>query len=200
MCGHALKQVESFGMQQSFRRIVTGHDDQGRSIITSDAPPERVQRVGGEIGPIFYEVWNTRETPARIDHRSGEPTERSLALAPPRNGTRIRVLDIPPDSEELKHMGAEASREHFASIGAASAVAHRADEPAPHPFMHRTETIDYGIVLEGELVLILDRGETTVRAGDIVVQRGTNHAWANRSGKNCRIAFVLIDGAFVDGL
>jgi hypothetical protein len=200
ICDRGLKRVESFGMQKSFRRIVTGHDDSGRSVITSDAPPERVQRVGGEIGPMFYEVWNTRETPARIDPQSGEPRESSLVLATPRNGTRIRVLDIPPDSEELRHLDAEAARKHFASIGAAEAAAHRPGEPAPHPFMHRTETIDYGIVLEGELVLILDRGETTVRAGDIVVQRGTNHAWANRSGKNCRIAFVLIDGTFVDGL
>jgi hypothetical protein len=187
-------------MQTSFRRIVTGHDDEGRSIITSDAPPERVQQVGGDIGPMFFEVWNTRETPARIDRRSGEPNEEALVLAPPRNGTRIRVLDIPPDSKELEQLDAAAAREHFASIGAAEAVAHRPGQHAPHPFMHRTETVDYGIVLDGELVLIMDRGETTVRAGDIVIQRGTNHAWANRSGKNCRIAFVLIDGSFVDGL
>jgi uncharacterized cupin superfamily protein len=66
--------------------------------------------------------------------------------------------------------------------------------------MHRTESIDYGIVLEGEITLIVDEGETTVRAGDSVVQRGTNHGWANRSGRNCRIAFILIDGVFADGL
>ncbi len=66
--------------------------------------------------------------------------------------------------------------------------------------MHRTETIDYGIVLEGELTLVLDRGETTVRAGDIVVQQGTNHAWANRSGQRCRVAFVLVDARFGDCL
>ena len=66
--------------------------------------------------------------------------------------------------------------------------------------MHKTETIDYGIVLEGELVLIMDVGETTVRAGDIVIQRGTNHGWANRSDKPCRIAFILIDGKFSDEL
>ena len=62
--------------------------------------------------------------------------------------------------------------------------------------MHRTETIDYGIVLEGEIVLIMDEGETVVRAGDVVIQRGTNHGWANRSDQICRIAFILIDGAF----
>jgi uncharacterized cupin superfamily protein len=66
--------------------------------------------------------------------------------------------------------------------------------------MHRTESVDYGIVLEGEITLIVDKGETVVRAGDIVIQRGTNHAWANRSGKNCRIAFILIDGQFAGGL
>ena len=69
-----------------------------------------------------------------------------------------------------------------------------------HALMHRTETIDYGIVLEGEITLILDVGEAVVRAGDIVIQRGTNHGWANRSGKNCRIAFILIDGKYEDGL
>lgn len=95
-------------------------------------------------------------------------------------------------------MDEAAAREHFSTLGEVNASTFKAG--APHPFMHRTETIDYGIVLEGELVLILDRGETTVRAGDIVVQRGTNHAWANRSEKMCRIAFILIDGQFVDGL
>jgi mannose-6-phosphate isomerase-like protein (cupin superfamily) len=118
----------------------------------------------------------------------------------PKNGTRIRVLDIPPDTDEMKSMDPATARAHFASIGAAEASTHKVDSSAPHPFMHRTETVDYGIVLEGELVLILDQGETTVRAGDIVIQRGTNHAWANRSEKNCRIAFILIDGEFTEGL
>jgi quercetin dioxygenase-like cupin family protein len=66
--------------------------------------------------------------------------------------------------------------------------------------MHRTQSIDYGIVPDGEITLILDQGETTVRTGDIVIQRGTNHGWANRSGRNCRIAFIPIDGEFTDGL
>lgn len=187
-------------MSNSFRRVVTGHDAHGNSIIVSDAAPERVQRVGGDTGPVFFEVWNTRETPARIDRHSGEPPEQGLVLAPPGNGTRIRVLDIPPDSEDMKTIDPATARAHFASIGAAGASTHKAGASASHPFMHRTETIDYGIVLEGELVLIVDKGETTVRAGDIVIQRGTNHAWANRSTKNCRIAFILIDGEFAEGL
>jgi quercetin dioxygenase-like cupin family protein len=185
-------------MADSFRRIVTGHDASGRAIIQSDAPPPRVKKLGA-TGPMFYEVWNTTGTPAPIDRSSGEPPEKELTLAPPPHGTRIRVLDSPPETEEMRNISPEQAREHFAQIGAAGASRHGSGA-ARHPFMHRTETVDYGIVLEGEIVLIVDEGETLVKVGDIVIQRGTNHGWANRSGKNCRIAFILIDGQFTDGL
>jgi hypothetical protein len=181
--------------ESPFRRIVTGHDAHGRAVIQEDAPPPRVQQVGGPRGPVFYEVWNTRETPARIDAASGEPAEDGISLAPPPNGTRIRVLDIPPEDENFHDISAEEARAHFAEVGAADGSSH-SDAGSPHAFMHRTETIDYGIVLEGELTLIVDEGETVARTGDIVIQRGTNHGWANRSNKNCRIAFILIDGVF----
>jgi uncharacterized cupin superfamily protein len=186
-------------MKAPFRRIVTGHDAQGRAVILEDCPPPRVSRVGGELGPMFYEVWNTREMPARIDRASGEPQESGIQLAPPKNGTRIRVLDIPPEDDRLKSLSPEEARAHFAEIGAGDASSHTS-AGSRHAFMHRTETIDYGIVLEGEVTLIMDEGETVVRAGDIVIQRGTNHGWSNRSGKNCRIAFILIDGKFDDEL
>ena len=185
-------------MQAPFRRIVTGHDAQGRAIIQEDGPPPRVQRVGSDIGPMFYEVWNTRETPVLIDRASGEPAEEGLQLSPPKNGTRIRVLDIPPEDDRMNDLTPEQASAIFAEIGAGEASSHGSD--SRHALMHKTETVDYGIVLEGELVLIVDEGETVVRAGDIVVQRGTNHGWANRSDKNCRIAFILIDGQFTDGL
>jgi len=177
------------------RRIVTGHDKDGTAVIQEDSAVPRVQRIGGDIGPMFHEVWNTRATPAPIDAGSGEPPEEGIVLAPPKNGTRIRVLDIPPEGDGIRNMTAEEAEAHFAEIGAGSA-SNAAREGAKHALMHRTETIDYGIVLEGELVLIMDEGETTVRAGDIVIQRGTNHGWANRSNENCRICFVLIDGEF----
>jgi mannose-6-phosphate isomerase-like protein (cupin superfamily) len=185
-------------MSKPFRRVVTGHDAAGRAIIQSDAPPTRVQVVGRD-GPTFYEVWNTRATPAPIDRASGEPAEERLTLAPPKRGTRIRVLDIPPETAATAEIDPATARAHFAEIGAAEASTH-VGAGSRHPFMHRTESVDYGIVLEGEITLIVDAGETTVRAGDIVVQRGTNHGWANRSGQNCRIAFILIDGEFIDGL
>lgn len=184
---------------KTVRRVVTGHDAQGRAIIQEDGAVPRVQRIGGDIGPMFHEVWNTTATPAPIDAASGEPPEQGIVLAPPANGTRIRVLDIPPEGQGIREMTAEEAEAHFAEIGA-GAASNAAKPGARHALMHRTETIDYGIVLEGELVLIMDEGETTVRAGDIVIQRGTNHGWANRSDANCRIAFVLIDGAFAENL
>lgn len=183
---------------RDFRRIVTGHDHDGHAVIVTDAPPTRVQQVGGPGGPTFFEVWNTRETPVAIDRQSGEPAESGLILAPPQGGTRVRVIDFPPEGEAIRKLTAADAAAKFVEIGGGEAV--RSGAGAPHPLMHRTPTLDYGIVLEGELTLVLDRGESTVRAGDIVIQRGTNHAWANRSGENCRVAFVLIDGQFVDGL
>ncbi len=181
------------------RRIVTGHDARGTAVIQEDGPPSRIQRIGSAQGPLFYEVWNTRETPARIDRSSGEPPEDGIRLAPPKGGTRIRVLDIAPDDASLASLTPEQARAHFAEVGAGNASSH-AGAGTRHAFMHRTETIDYGIMLHGELTLIMDEGETVIRAGDIVIQRGTNHGWANRSGKPCRIAFVLIDGVYEDGL
>ena len=185
--------------ETSVRRIVTGHDAQGRAVIQEDGPAPRVQRIGGATGPLFHEIWNTRSAPAPIDAASGEPEEDGITLAPPKNGTRIRVLDIPPDDPSLDSLTPEEARAHFAEIGAGDASSYEG-AGSRHARMHRTETIDYGIVLEGEIVLIMDEGETTVRAGDIVIQRGTNHGWANRSGKPCRIAFVLIDGRYEEGL
>ena len=183
-------------MSKAVRRVVTGHDPEGRSIVRQDGPPARGVTLGGESGTTFHEIWNTRATPAPIDRASGEPAEAGISLLPPSGGTRIRILDIPPDDGTVAALPREAVRALFEAIGAGHALV----EDPPHPLMHRTETIDYGIVLDGELTLILDSGETVVRAGDVIVQRGTSHAWANRSNANARIAFVLIDGRFEDGL
>jgi mannose-6-phosphate isomerase-like protein (cupin superfamily) len=182
--------------QTIFRRIVTGHDAEGRAIIVSDAPPVHMRLVGGPGGPTFYEVWHTLETPALIHPQPDEADEEHLVLPPPANGTRIRVIDFPPEGEQIRRLtGADAAAK-FKAMG--DEKASTSTEGAPHPLMHKTETIDYGIVLEGEITLVLDQSETTIKAGDIVIQSGTNHAWANRSGKTCRIAFVLIDGQFTN--
>ena len=170
------------------RRVVTGHDAKGRAIIQSDGPPTRVYDQLGQAGLVFHELWNTPETPARIDRAGGEPGEEKLALVPPRNGTRIRILDVPPDDPAVELEAV------FEKVGASEN--YLGAQSGRHASFHRTETVDYGIMLEGELVLVMDVGETVVRAGDVVIQRGTNHGWANRTDKPARIAFILIDGKF----
>jgi mannose-6-phosphate isomerase-like protein (cupin superfamily) len=172
------------------RRIVTGHDASNTAIIVADGPTSRIFDNLGEAGLVFQEIWNTTETPAVIDRDRREADEPALVLAPPRNGVRIRVLDIPPEAEDADMAAV------FENVGAADA---RVDSDR-HRSFHRTETIDFGIVLSGEIVLMMDEGETTVRQGDIVIQRGTNHGWVNRTNQPCRIAFILIDGQYADGL
>ena len=121
------------------RRVVTGHDASRRAIIQEDGIVPRIQKIGGDTGPMFYEVWNTRATPAPIDPASGEPPEEGIILAPPKNGTRIRVLDIPPDDPSFAEMTPEEARAHFAEIGAADASSFEGQE-SRHAHMHRPET------------------------------------------------------------
>ena len=124
-----------------------------------------------------------------------DPTLAELMLPPPQNGTRIRFVDIPPDTAELLAQDRSEMLNAFTQIGDAAASTVRAD--SPHPLMHRTQSVDYGVVIEGELTLVLDSGaEVLLRPGSVVVQRGTNHAWANRSSRPCRMLFVLVDGTY----
>lgn len=181
-----------------FRRVVTGHDDSGKAIIVSDAAPAQAHLIGGPGGPTFFEVWSTGETPARIDRRSADPVDAGLVLAPPKGGTRIRVIEFPPEGAAIRNLTEDEAAQKFGEMGGRDAA--RGKAGAPHPLMHRTQTVDYAIILEGELTLVVDEGETPLHPGDIVIQRGTNHAWANRSDRNCRVAFILIDGQFVEGL
>ena len=179
------------------RRIVTGHDAAGKAIILEDCAAPRVTEMGG---PVFHEVWTTSTMPAVIDRSSGEPHEDRLSLLPPTNGTRIRVIDAPPESESDEQLTADQAQMMFEMINAPNVKTHYAGSDAPHPLMHRTETLDYAIILEGEMTLILDDSETVVRAGDIVIQRGTNHGWANRGKQKCRAIFVMVDGKFDEDL
>jgi mannose-6-phosphate isomerase-like protein (cupin superfamily) len=172
-------------------RVVTGHDAQGRSIISSDGPLPTVVEVAAIPGTLFHEVWSTSATPARVDN-GPDPSLGALVLSPPERGTRMRFVDIPPDTEEFLASANSKMHEAFSQIGEASASTVQTD--SPHPLMHRTESVDYGIVIEGEMTLVLDRGEVALKPGSVVVQRGTNHAWANRSGKPCRMLFILVDG------
>lgn len=174
-------------------RVVTGHDKDGCAIISHEGVPPSVIELMAVPGTIFHEIWNTPVTPAPVDN-GADPTVGPLILSPPDGGTRIRVVDMPPDTEILLKNGAAEMRQAFSQLGevAASTVSNH----SPHPLMHRTESVDYGIVLEGEIVLVLDKSETTLPQGSIVVQRGINHAWANRSGRMARMVFILVSGQY----
>jgi hypothetical protein len=170
------------------RRIVTGTNSAGRSCIVEDGVSPAMQLMPGREGYRNHNLWRTLDSPAPVD-ASDSVLEHQGVLPPPR-GTVIRVIDIPPESADP----AEAKRATTAVFASMFPDAHHDAEHARHPGMHMTDTIDYAILLQGQLVAILEDGETLMRAGDILIQRGTQHAWANRSQEIARIAFILIDG------
>jgi mannose-6-phosphate isomerase-like protein (cupin superfamily) len=172
----------------SVRRVVTGHDALGRAVIVSDGPARSVP-VAAVPGTVFHEIWSTNGSPASLDD-GPDPALAEFALNPPPRGSRIRVVDIPPDAVQAA-LSPEQAAAVFDEVGAPAAGSAAPD--APHPLMHRTETVDYGIVLEGEVWLVVDEGEVRLGPGDVVVQRGTNHAWSNRTDSVARMAFVLLD-------
>lgn len=173
-------------------RVVTGHAADGKAIVASNGPLPAVVELAAIPGMIFHEVWETHGMPAPVDN-AGDPTTGPTMHGPPRNGTRIRFVDLPPDANFLDD-AAPRMKALFEEVNNVEGLTTKPD--SPHPMMHRTEAVDYGIVIEGELTLVLDDEEVPLKAGSVVVQRGTNHAWANRSGKVCRMLFIQIDGQY----
>lgn len=174
-------------------RTVTGHDAEGKAVVISHGPLPHVAEIAAIPGTVFHEVWCTQGSPVTVDN-GADPSLSALQLKPPAHGTRMRFVDIPPDTEDFLQQGAARMHDAFSQIGDTAASTVKAH--SPHPLMHRTESVDYGIVIEGEMTLVLDDSEVPLRAGSVVIQRGTNHAWANRSGRPCRMLFILIDGAY----
>jgi len=170
-------------MTKPVRRVVTGHRVDGRSSVLIDAPAPNVrQRAAGNGSTL---LWVTDETPAALSE--SDRAARDIGVPPPTRGSIFRVAEFPPgvggevrDNETVLRdfgIGPDVARGH----------------PPRHPAIHRTRSLDYIVVLEGEIVLLLDDGEVTLKAGDVVVQQGTNHAWINRGAATCRLAMVFID-------
>ena len=170
-------------MSHATRRVVTGHDDNGKAIIESDGPAPNV-KVREGAGFVSTLLWVTDETPANVGLRK-DRADRTIAVAPPPNGTILRIVDFPPVTPEVDKIDASALR-------SAMGVDH-AGAASRHAYMHRTKSVDYGIILSGEIDMLLDDSEVHLKAGDIVIQQATNHAWVNRSNAVCKIAFILID-------
>jgi mannose-6-phosphate isomerase-like protein (cupin superfamily) len=190
--------IEGANMQElpSFKRVVTGHDARGQAIAVLNGPALNSFSLKAVPGTVFHEVWNSAGSPAVLDN-GADPTHLPLQLSPMPLGSVIRVVDIPPDSVQNQVSAAEAAA-LFAEIGQAHAGTGQVD--SKHKLMHRTETLDYGIVTEGEVWLVLDGEDVQLKRGDIVVQRGTNHAWSNRTEQMARMVFILLDGQYASTL
>ena len=167
------------------RRVVTTVNEDGKAVVLFDGINEnRAVRAGKNN--VSNLLWTTVGSPADI----AGPTDRGavkIGTSPAPCGSVFRIMDYPPVTPEMEKMDSGARMKE---------LAHEADIrglPPRHPFMHRTRTIDYVIVLQGEIDMLLDDSEIHLKAGDVLVQQGTNHAWVNRGTEVCRIAFVLID-------
>lgn len=168
-------------MTRNFRRIVTGHNAAGKSIIWQDGPSPNVVEVLPQLN--LHELWQTR---APADNTGTEDTALGGIQLEPRDpsGTVFRIVDFPPD-DVWKESDVGEAFEKMHSPGAH-------DDDAETAAMHETQTTDYAIVIEGEIWAVMEEGETKMEVGDVLVQRGTNHAWSNRSDKPAAVAFVLI--------
>ena len=168
----------------TIRRVVTGHDEDGKSVFIMDGPaPNVVSR--GTTAVTVTELWETGCTPAD-NSGAEETTNRPFRIPPPPNGSIFRIVEYPPDSRRLAALQGPEAAAHANRDGVFA-------RPARHPGFHKTDTIDYAIVLSGEIYALMDEGEVQLKAGDTLIQRGTHHAWSNRSDQPARVAFVLID-------
>ena len=170
---------------QPIRRVVTGHDARGCAVVAMDGPAASVLHRRSRPGVALTDLWATDGTPtARADD---DPVDRPVVLHPPPGGTVFRIIQFDPeDPAALAHADGVTA---FEAMGAAGAVV----AGARHPYMHRTDTVDYAVVLQGSITMLLDDEDVELSAGDVVIQNGTNHAWANRGHAPCLMAFVLID-------
>lgn len=170
-------------MLRSVRRIVTTNDTDGKSRVMID-------RVADNIITVLTELWITE--PGKVDHLDGiDHGARSTQLEPPEGGTLFRYFEIPPESETA-HLSEDEQRKAAAEWFAAMKGGHLQPDTEKHPAMHKSPTTDYIILLSGEITLVLDKEERTLKPFDCVVQRGTNHAWVNRGKENALLMAVLV--------
>jgi mannose-6-phosphate isomerase-like protein (cupin superfamily) len=171
------------------RRVLTGHDADGRSTFIVDGVAPNIKEMPSFPGLALTDLWETNGAPAS-NAGDGDAAERPIRLEPPKNGTILRIVEFPPDSTRPKHSDGSAG---FKALGAG----HAQDRHSADPMMHKTSTVDYIIVLKGEIYAVMETGEKLLRAGDILVQRGTNHSWSVRGTEPCIVAAVLVSAKSV---
>lgn len=174
------------------RRVVTGHSEEGRSVFISDEIAPRAKSFQDIPGYGMAQIWATdpeSEGGADLSSMSG-------SLIPGPGGTSLLMISLPPDSIMAAPTNPQrALAEMMESLP--GLIDHFEPE---NPGMHCTPTLDYGVVLEGEVWLELDDGEQRLlRAGDVVIQQATRHAWRNRSPKPVKALFFMIGARSVNG-
>jgi hypothetical protein len=176
------------------RRIITLNDPHGRGVCLDDGPAPDVHTDPARPGFSLTRVWLTDQFPARFHQGRDLTREAPLSLQPPPRGSILWVLRLPPDATWQGQVGRAEVEAYFRSVGSPEASRYAAD--APHPYMQQTRTLDFCLVLEGAVTLVLDTQEVALQAHDNVVQRGTSHAWSNRSDQPCVLAISSHDGTF----
>ncbi len=174
-------------MRENLRRIITGHNDDGKSVVVIEGPPGN-EVARGEAG--LFEIWNTEGE--LVDSRDKNDRANSpVLLCPSHKGTKFRWFAVAPDDPGVPKEEAEKTADFiFKMIGASDVQ----PDTSRHATMHRTKSIDYIILLKGKNVfLMLDEDEREIKPFDVVVQRGTNHAWINRGKETALFIAVLID-------
>jgi naringenin degradation protein FdeH len=172
-------------LSENIRRVVTTVDEDGKAVVLFDgANPHKVVRGNRSVTSRL--LWVTDQTPADISG-TADRAATDIGIAPPKHGSIFRVIDIPPTPPEIETLERDYLHKQIGNH------APRKGLPPRHPLMHRTLTIDYAIIMQGEIDMLLDDSEVHLRAGDVLIQQGTNHAWVNRGTEPCRIAFILID-------
>ena len=177
---------------RTVRRVVV-IDENDKSMAIADGPSPDVRTDPARPGFASTRIWVTDRTPARIKGVR-ETLNMPHTLEPPPGGSVCRIVTFPPDDAWKGKVGAKEVQAYFSAMGSPGASTY--SPRAPHPYMQKTRTLDFCFVLEGEITLILDTEEVHLKAGDTVVQRGTNHAWSNRSGERCIVAFSSHDATY----
>jgi mannose-6-phosphate isomerase-like protein (cupin superfamily) len=167
------------------RRVVTTIDAKDKAVVLFDGPTPH-KKVRPHAQTVSRLLWVTDQTPADLSG-SKDRAAVDIGIMPPRGGSAFRIVEFPPETAEMRNLDPN-TMHHSLGDGAP-----RRGLPPRHPAMHRTRTVDYAIVMSGEIDMLLDDSEIHLKAGDVLVQQGTNHAWVNRGSEPCRVAFVLID-------
>lgn len=170
------------------RRIVAADREAGKSSLVLDAPSPDVRTDPARPGFALQRMWVVDSAPAKLVY---ETLHLPHVLVPPRNGSVLNVFTFPPDAEWTGKAGQREVAAYFQAMGAPGASTY--SPQAPHPYMQKTLTLDLCIVLEGEIWLVLDTQEVLVKAGEFVINRGTNYAWSNRSTKPAVVAIASHD-------